>query len=101
MACHETATSGVSGAAGTYRGKIARDIGIDDLLASIAPRPPLIAAGETDCYAADAEQIIGSAAAAYEELGAGDALRGTIYPGGHALTQQRHDDIVNWIVATA
>jgi dienelactone hydrolase len=106
----------VSGAAGTYRQKIARDIGIDlvkvvpgivqqldmdDLLASIAPRPLLIAAGETDRYAADAQEIIDSVAAAYEELGAGDALRGAIYPGGHALTQQRHDDIVDWIVATA
>lgn len=106
----------VSGAAGTYREKLARDIGIDlvqvvpgiarqldidDLLASVAPRPLLIAAGDDDRYAADAAAIITSLAAAYGEFGAGDALRGVIYPGGHALTKQRHDDIVDWIVATA
>jgi dienelactone hydrolase len=106
----------VSGAAGTYREKIARDIGIDlfltvpgiarhldidDVLAAVAPRPLFVLAGEDDEYAADADQIVASVGTAYGEHGAPGAFRGSIYPGGHPLTQERHDAIIDWILATA
>lgn len=106
----------VSGAAGTYREKIAQDIGIDlfqvvpgiarhldidDVLAAVAPRPLFVLAGDDDKYAADVEQVIASVGAAYSERGASGAFHGHVYPGGHALTQERHDAIIDWILSTA
>lgn len=106
----------VSGAAGTYREKIARDIGIDlfqvvpgiarhldidDVLTAVAPRPLFVLAGNVDEYSADVEQVVASVGTAYDARDARSAFRGNIYSGGHALTQERHDAIVDWILSTA
>lgn len=106
----------VSGAAGTYREKLARGIGIDlvqvipgiaqqldidVLLALVAPRPLFIVAGSQDKYAADVEDVIASVSEVYASDGSESAFRGSVREGGHALTPEAHDEIVAWLVRTA
>jgi dienelactone hydrolase len=103
-----------SGAAGTHRGKLAHDIGvdraevipgvlsrfdIDDLLAMIAPRPLLVAAGDDDRFARDVREVVEAARAAYGALGATDALSTAVTPGGHAMTEERFETITSWFSA--
>jgi dienelactone hydrolase len=95
-----------SGAACTYRHKLAHGIGlemslivpgitglvdIDDVVRLIAPRPALLVSAEQDPYSADADRIA-------ERAGRGwPALRHLRYPGGHALDAERFDAIVGWV----
>lgn len=103
-----------SGAAGTYRAKIAANTGleralvvpgitarfdIDALVTCIAPRPLLLVAGEEDTYAPDAEAVAAAVRRAYEAAGAEAAFDCTIGPGGHALTPERHALICAWVVS--
>jgi dienelactone hydrolase len=106
----------VSGAAGTYREKLARDIGIDlmqvvpgvaraldvdDLLALVAPRPLFVLAGDDDRYAADVVPVIEATASAYANVGHPDAFRSAVYEGGHGLTHERHQAVVDWLLQVA
>jgi dienelactone hydrolase len=104
-----------SGAACSYRAKLQHRIGIemaevlpgvvgrldiDDLLRLTAPRPMLIVSSTEDPYSRDAEDLVLLATPAYAAAGAPAALQHTRYPGGHALTRQRFDEIVNWFATT-
>jgi dienelactone hydrolase len=101
-----------SGAACTYRRRIADRTGIelaqivpgilaladiDDVVGLIAPRPLLLVSAPDDPYSADADAI---EAAVADRFPAG-ALRHVRFPGGHALTPERFALIVDWLAARA
>jgi dienelactone hydrolase len=103
-----------SGAAATYRAKIAAGTGIeaslvipgirkvadiDDIATLIAPRPLLLVSATEDPYSQDADQVAERARGAYAVLGAGDALNHERFPGGHALTNERVALIRKWVLA--
>ena len=71
---------------------------IDDLVALTAPRKLLIVSSDEDKYSMDAPEIVEKAGKAYAELGAVQNLEHKRYPGGHALTEERFRDIIEWIV---
>jgi dienelactone hydrolase len=103
-----------SGAACTYQYKMAHQIGIEmaevipgfatrydisDLVTCFAPRQVLLVSATEDGASQDADKIFNSA----QEACAARSVMGHVehqrYEGGHALTQDRFDDIVNWLVS--
>lgn len=101
-----------SGSACTYENRMQNDVGIemasvipgihgkydiDDLVACIAPRKLLIVSSEEDKYSKDASYIVEKAGVAYLKYGALQNLQHKRYPGGHALTQERFDFMIEWI----
>lgn len=110
------AFAATSGAAGTYRGRLAGEVGIeraevipgvldafdiDDLTRLIAPRPLGIFAGDDDRYALDAATIARATREAYRDVRAQDRLHVDIAAGGHALTAERSRALVDWVVHAA
>jgi dienelactone hydrolase len=110
------AFAATSGAAGTYRDKIASEIGIDraevipgvldvfdidHLTRMICPRPLGIFAGDEDRYAHDARAVVDATLQAYRDANREDQLHHDIVPGGHALTPQRSRSITDWVIRTA
>lgn len=106
----------VSGAAGSYRARMANRFGIgfdqvvpgiarrldfDTLVACIAPRPLLLTAGENDRYALDVREIAAAARPAYEQADAAQQLECEVLPGQHALTSERAELICDWTINTA
>lgn len=104
-----------SGAACSYRHKLARGIGIelaevlpevlgrfdiDDLLTLTAPRPMLVVSATEDPYSGDASEMVRLAQPAYAAAGTRGALEHAEYTGEHPLTIERFDRIVNWLTAT-
>lgn len=98
-----------SGAACSYEYKLANDIGIEmaevipgfakrfdipDLVACFAPRPILILSAMEDPHSKDAEQIVTTVREKYPI----SHIEHKRYEGGHALTRQRFDEIVHWLV---
>jgi dienelactone hydrolase len=103
-----------SGAACTYATKMRHGTGIEmaevipgftqrfdvqDLVKCIAPRKTLLVSATEDPYSHDAEVITQMARETFAALGAVHNLEHKQYSGGHALTQERFDDIIAWIVA--
>lgn len=103
-----------SGAACTYANKMRHGTGIEmaevipgltqrfdvqDLVKCMAPRKMLLLSATEDQYSRDAEVIVQAAREAFAALGAAGNLAHRQYMGGHALTQERFEDIVEWIVA--
>lgn len=101
-----------SGAACTYKNKIEFGTGIEmaevipgfiekydiyDLVQCIAPRPILIVSASNDKYSKDAEYIELKSKNVFEELGVKENLEHKKYIGGHGLTQERFDYIIDWI----
>lgn len=110
------AYSCASGSACTYENRMKNGVGIemasvipnfhgkydiDDLVSCIAPRRLLIVSAEDDKYSKDASDIVEKAGAVYYELNAIDNLQHKRYRGEHALTKERFDYIVEWIVTNA
>ncbi|HEY3759680.1 MAG TPA: hypothetical protein VGL37_07940 [Solirubrobacteraceae bacterium] len=104
----------VSGAACTYRERMTHGIGIDcaqaipgllelgdldDIAGLLAPRPLLLCSADEDRYSRDAHRIAEVAAQAYQSAGAPQALQHCRARGGHALTAERFDAIVEWVIA--
>jgi dienelactone hydrolase len=104
----------VSGSACTYEDRMAHGVGIDcaqaipgllelgdldDITGLVAPRPLLLCSAEDDKYSRDAPRIAQAAARAYREAGAPQALTHYRAHGGHALTQERFDAIIDWVIA--
>ena len=102
-----------SGSACTYENRMMNNVGIEmasvipnfhgkydiyDLVFCIAPRKLLIVSAEDDKYSKDAPYIVERAMPEYEKLNVGENLRHKRYLGGHALTQERFDYIVDWLV---
>jgi len=107
------AFSCASGSACTYENRMKNDVGIEmasvipnfhgkydiyDLVSCIAPRRLLIVSAEEDKYSSDAAYIVEKASTAYLKLNALQNLRHRRYPGGHALTRERFDYIIEWLV---
>ena len=101
-----------SGAACTYQHRMAHQTGIEmagvipgfatrydipDLVTCLAPCRVLLVSATDDKYSQDADRIVTIA----QERGAAMGIAGHIehkrYEGGHALTQERFDDIVQWL----
>src|SRR5207253_1642808 len=73
---------------------------VQDLVKCMAPRKTLLLSAE-DQYFQDAEGIVRTARETFAALGAEGHLAHRQYRGGHALTQERFEDIVEWIVAVS
>ncbi len=101
-----------SGAACTYKNKIEFGTGIEmaevipgliekydisDLVKCIAPRPILIVSASNDKYSKDADYIELQSKNVFEELGVKENLEHKKYFGGHGLTEERFDYIIDWI----
>ena len=74
---------------------------IDDLVACIAPRRLLLVSSDEDKYSKDAPYIVEKAGSAYLAHNALQSLYHKRYPGGHALTKERFDFIIEWLVQNA
>jgi dienelactone hydrolase len=70
---------------------------VGQLVELIAPRPLLLLSATEDRYSADAPEIAQAAAHAYRDAGASQALQHYRAQGGHALTEERFDVIVDWV----
>lgn len=105
-----------SGSACTYEHRMANGVGIemasvipgfhgkfdiDDLVSCTAPRKLLLVSAEEDKYSQDAPTIVERASSAYEQQSALPNLQHKRYPGGHALTQERFDFIMEWLEKNA
>lgn len=72
---------------------------IDDLVACIAPRRLLIVSAEEDKYSKDASYIVEKGKKAYMNFDAVGNLYHSRYSGGHAMTTERYECIMEWLVA--
>jgi dienelactone hydrolase len=105
-----------SGAACSYQFKLAHQMGIEmaevipafvmhydipDLAACFAPRRLLIVSATEDPHSQDADWVVKAAREKCAALGAAEQIEHRQYDGGHALTQERFNDIVDWVVAAA
>ena len=105
-----------SGAACTYRHKLAHQYGIEmaevipgfaarfdiqDLVMCMAPKRVLVVSASDDAASEDADVIVSAARPAWAALGAAERLEHTRYQGTHAITQERFDAIVDWLAACA
>lgn len=101
-----------SGSACTYENRMKSDVGIEmasvipnfhgkydiyDLVSCIAPRRLLIVSAEEDKYSKDASYIVERSSKVYAEYQALQNLHHKRYQGGHALTRERFDFIIEWI----
>lgn len=100
-----------SGSACTYKNRMLNGVGIemasvipgfaqkydiDDVVACIAPRRLLIVSSDGDKYSKDAPDIVEKVSPIYEKYDALNNLQHNRYQGGHALTEERFKDIVEW-----
>lgn len=98
-----------SGAAGSYQHKLEHNLGIEmaevipgfaarfdiqDLAACFTPRPLLIVSATEDASSQDANEIVTSARETYP----GNHIDHKRYEGGHAVTQERLDTILSWLI---
>lgn len=101
-----------SGAACTYQHKMAHHIGIEmaevipgfttrydipDLVTCFAPRRLLLVSATEDKYSQDADRIVTIAQERGAAMGMAGCFEHKRYEGGHALTRERFDDIVQWL----
>ena len=108
------AFSCASGSACTYKNRMENNVGIemasvipnfhgkfdiDDLVACIAPRRLLIVSAEEDKYSKDAPYIVEKSKKVYMDFNAVGNLYHSRYTGGHAMTLERYECIVEWLVA--
>lgn len=102
-----------SGSAATFRNRIKNNVGIemasvipnftkyydiDDVVCEICPTKFLIVSATDDKYSKDAIDIYKMAEKEYERCNAGQQISIKQYEGGHALTAERFDYIIDWIV---
>jgi dienelactone hydrolase len=74
---------------------------LDDVTALIAPRPLLPTSATDDKYSRDATRTAQAAGRRYRYLDAEEAISHERFAGGHALTRERFEMIVEWVVARA
>lgn len=105
-----------SGAACTYRYKMEHQLGIEmaeviprfashfdiaDLVTCMASRRVLLVSATKDAASQDADGIISTVRDACAAAGVAEHIEHKRYQGEHALTQERFDDIVEWLVTCA
>lgn len=101
-----------SGSAVTFRNRIKNNVGIemasvipnfakyydiDDVVCEICPTKFLIVSATEDKYSKDSMDIYKKAKKEYEKFNAGNQISIKQYKGGHALTSERYNYIINWI----
>lgn len=101
-----------SGSACTYKNRMSNGVGIemasvipgfvqkfdiDDLVTCIAPRHLFIVSSDDDKYSKDAPDIVENVSPIYMEYNALSNLQHKRYQGGHALTEKKFHDIIEWI----
>lgn len=106
------AFSCASGCACTYKNRMLNGVGIemasvipgfvqkfdiDDLITCIAPRQLLLVSSDDDKYSKDAPDIVEKVSPMYINYNALDHLQHRRYQGGHALTEERFQDIIEWV----
>lgn len=102
-----------SGAACTYQYKMFHQVGIEmaevipgfavrydipDLAACFAPRRLLLVSATEDKFSHDAEKIVALAQEKCAGMGTTARIEHKRYPGSHALTQERFDAIMRWLI---
>jgi dienelactone hydrolase len=102
-----------SGAVCTYQHKMAHQIGIEmaevipgfatrydvpDLVTCFAPRRVLLVSATDDQASQDADEIVTIAQKTCATMGIAEHIEHKRYEGGHALTEERFDAIVHWLV---
>jgi hypothetical protein len=70
---------------------------ISDLVTCFAPRQVLLVSATEDGASQDADGIVKSAQEACAAMSIVEHVQHKRYEGGHALTQDRFDDIVKWL----
>jgi dienelactone hydrolase len=105
-----------SGAACSYRHKMMHHIGIEmaeaipgfatrfdiaDLLLCMASRRVLLLSATEDPFSQDADLVVSAMQAQCATIGLTEHVEHERYQGGHALTSQRFDFIVDWLTACA
>jgi hypothetical protein len=70
---------------------------IADLVACFAPRRILLVSATDDKASQDAEKIVTVAQDTCASMGIAAYTEHRQYKGGHALTQERFDDILDWL----
>lgn len=101
-----------SGAACTYPYKIEHQVGIElaevipgftinfdipDLVACFAPRPLLIVSATQDMYSQDVGTIVTRVQETCAAIGLAAQIAHRRYTGGHTLTQERFDEMIDWL----
>ncbi len=105
-----------SGAACTYQHKMAHQTGIEmaevipgfaarydiqDLVICFAPRPLLVVSATEDSASKDADTIVATAKEHCAAMDTACHIEHKRYEGGHALTQERFDDMMDWLIRRA
>lgn len=105
-----------SGSACTWRNRMAHGVGIefssvipgllahgdlDDIVPLIAPTRLLVVSSDDDRYTRDADIICARALAVYTAQGVPERFAHRPFAGGHALTRERFDCIVDWLAEQA
>ena len=105
-----------SGAACTYQYKMTHQLAIEmaevipgfvthydisDLVVCFAPRQVLLVSATNDKASQDAEKIVSESQKTCTSLGMATYIEHQRYEGGHALTQERFDAILQWITERA
>ena len=103
-----------SGAAGSFRHKLAHGTGlelsliipgfakqfdIEDVVRCIAPRKIFVVSSEDDALSADADDVVQRARGVFEGMNCSERLEHLRSQGGHALDRHRFNAIVNWTLA--
>lgn len=75
----------------------ARRFDIEDLVRCIVPRNILVVSATEDKFAQDADEIVDKVRAAYPDASVANRIEHKRYRGGHAITRERFEFIVDWI----
>ena len=73
---------------------------IQDLVRCLAPRKILLVSAAEDRYSEDADKIVELARDAFAGLGVEERLEHKRFKGGHAITIERFDAIIQWFRAS-
>lgn len=71
---------------------------ISDLVTCFAPRRLLVLSATTDEASQDADSIVAAAQTNCAAMGVVEHIKHNRYEGEHALTHERFDDLVDWLV---
>jgi hypothetical protein len=74
---------------------------IQDLVLCFAPRPLLVISADEDSLSKDATWIVHNAREASTAIGTTPQIEHQHYAGGHALTKERFDNILTWLIGVA
>jgi len=74
-----------------------KDFEIEDVVKAVAPRELLIVSATEDKYSQDADAIVTSCSEFFVTKESSNSLKHHRYVGGHALTEERYNAIIEWV----